>query len=146
MNFLKTYYESAIKEHMYLTGDYDRAQEAGDALIALDPVWPPSYAEVAEVHRKFGDTERAAGLFEKAAALGPPYVGHHMAAAARCHEALGNDERAIGHYLALAEIAPLSESIAAAGLRLAEKLSHPARARFEPAVARVAEPTAGPAR
>lgn len=38
-HFLKTYHESALKEHMYLTGDKDAALAEADALIALDPYW-----------------------------------------------------------------------------------------------------------
>ncbi len=83
MNFIKTYHESAIKEHLYVTGDFEKAKEAGNALIALDAGWAPSYAELAEVYQKSGDQQRAAELYEQAlATLGPPYVGHHLLNAA----------------------------------------------------------------
>jgi Tetratricopeptide repeat len=131
MNFIKTYYESTIKEHLYVTGDFEKAKEAGNALIALDPGWGPSYGELAEVYQKSGDEQRAAELYEQAAALGPPYVGHHLLRAVRCREALGDYGRAVDHCLTLSELAPRNESLLTAGLRIAEKASRHARDQFE---------------
>ncbi|RKN38374.1 tetratricopeptide repeat protein [Streptomyces hoynatensis] len=145
LNFLKTYYESTLKEHMYVTGDADLALEAGEALIALDPAWAPSHAELAEAHLRFGDRRRAAERYEEAVTLGPPYVGHHLLGAARCREQLGEPERAVEHYLTLSELAPRNETLLAAGLRLAEKVSRQAREHFELLLARSAGRPAGPA-
>lgn len=104
LNFIKTYYESTIKEHLYVTRDFGKAIQAGEALIALDPVWGPSYGELAEVYQRSGDTRRAAGLYEQAAELGPPYVGHHLLRAARCRAALGEHDRVAEHHLTLSRI------------------------------------------
>lgn len=85
-NFLKTYWESTLKEHLYVTRDLTAALDAGAALVALDPGWGPSYAEVAEVHERMGELARAAQCYLEAAQCGPPFVGFHMMAAARCLE------------------------------------------------------------
>lgn len=130
-NTLKTYYESTMKEHMYVTRNVEAAEVAGFALIALDPVWAPSYGELAEVYDRFGQTTRAAELYEQAADIGPPYLGHHLLHAARCRVRSGNDEKALDHYLTLAEIAPHGEQALKEGLETAGRISLASRANFE---------------
>jgi tetratricopeptide (TPR) repeat protein len=105
-NARKTYYESTMKEHLYVTGDLDAACDAGQALIDLDPVWSLSVGELAEVHERRGETARAAELYEQAVGLGPPSVGHHLQRAARCRVALGQHDLALEHYLALHSLDP----------------------------------------
>lgn len=139
LHLLKTYYESSIKEHMYVTRDQDRAVEAGRALIALDPVWSPSYGELGEVMARFGRPEAAARLYEKAISLGAPYYGHHLLQAARMWEKAGQAEQALGHYEALARLAPDSEPLLEDGLRLARSVGHVSGAYFEDALARLRE-------
>lgn len=106
MNAIKTYYESTLKEHVHLTRDLEQAEQAGEALIALDPFWAPSYGELADAYIKFGKIERAATLFERAVLLGPPYVGYHRLQAARCLVQQGDYGSALSHYTVLAELAP----------------------------------------
>ncbi|MFF5712338.1 hypothetical protein [Streptomyces sp. 62] len=134
LHLLKTYHESSIKEHLYVTGDIDRAVESGRDLIALDPVWAPSYGELGEVLAKAGRAEAAARMYEKAAELGPPYYGHHLLQAARLREKAGDGERALGHYQSLTELAPDSEPLLEAGLVLARTLSHDSAAYFDDAL------------
>jgi tetratricopeptide (TPR) repeat protein len=134
MNAVKTYYESAVKEHIYVTRNFEAAEEAGRALIALDPAWPPSYGELAEVYQKFGKMDQAAGLYEKAATMGPPYVGHHLLHAARCNVYLKNEEGALIHYLALVKLAPEGALIYKEGLEVARKVSHECHTYFESAI------------
>lgn len=100
-NARKTYYESTMKEHLHLTGDLDAARDAGLALVDLDPVWSLSVGELADVHERRGEIERAAELYERAAGLGPPSVGYHLRHAARCCAALGQSCVAFEQYLAL---------------------------------------------
>ncbi|GAA2740236.1 MULTISPECIES: tetratricopeptide repeat protein [Kitasatospora] len=137
LHFMKTYHESTMKEHMYLTGDRDGAEEAGHALIALDPVWSVSHGELAEAYVRFGRIREAAESYERAVAAGPPYVGHHLLHAARCHEKLGNRDRALEHYLALSELARDDESVLRAGLDLAQDGPATSRTHFERALARL---------
>lgn len=121
MHLRKTYYESSLKEHMYVTKNFSRAEESGRALIALDPLWSPSYGELAEAFSFFKHPAEAVLLYEQAIILGPPYVAHHRIAAAKCHYQLGNTARALEHYKQLAELAPDNIRIMAEGRDLAEE-------------------------
>ena len=106
LNALKTYYESSIKEFLYIRPDRALALDAAQSLIALDPVWAPSYGECADIHSKFGDHEMASHYYERAAALGPPYFGHHLLMAARSRARDGDASRAQEHYAFLLQFAP----------------------------------------
>ncbi len=105
-NALKTYYESTMKEHLHVTGDLDAACDAGLALLDLDPLWSLSVGELAEVHERRSEAERAAELYEHAVGLGPPSVGHHLRRAARCRAAAGRHDLAQDHYRALLALDP----------------------------------------
>jgi tetratricopeptide (TPR) repeat protein len=131
MHFRKTYFESSLKEHMYLTGDREGAEESGRALIDLDPAWAPSHGEVAEAHLRFGEPRRAAELYERAVEIGPPYYGHHLLQAARTQARLGNHERALTHFVTLSSLAPDDETVLRAGFELASELSHRSRDHFD---------------
>jgi tetratricopeptide (TPR) repeat protein len=141
MHFMKTYHESSLKEHMYVTKNLDRAEESGRALIALDPAWSPSYGELAEAYVKFGRLAQAAHWYDKAVEMGPPYLGYHLFHAARAHEKAGNDEQALGHYRTLSELAPSSEPVLVAGMAVAARLSHHSLDHFESAIARLGRGT-----
>lgn len=130
-HLLKTYHESTLKEHMYVTRDPVRAEETGRALIALDPAWSPSYGEVAEAHLRFNAPERAATMYEKAVEMGPPYYGHHLLQAARTWERCGEHERALVHYGRLADLVPENVEVLRSGLQLARQSSHASRDQFE---------------
>ncbi|MGW5652117.1 hypothetical protein [Streptomyces humi] len=139
-HFLKTYHESTLKEHMYVTRDPDRAEEAGLDLIALDPAWSPSYGELADAHAHFGRLADAAALYEKAVATGPPYYGHHLLRAARARERLGDDVRALEHYGRLADLVPGDESVLRQGLAVARRVGDPAADRFRSLLDRLRTP------
>lgn len=147
LNFLKTYFESSLKEHMYVTRDQAAAEEAGRALIDLDPSWSVSYGELAEARRYFGDLRGAAELYERAVGAGPPYVAHHLLHAARSRVASGDHETALRHFDALAELAPATESLLVEGLTVARRVRPAAGVRFIRALRRLdaATPTAASA-
>lgn len=135
LNALKTYYESCIKEFMYLRPDLERAEQAGLALIAIDNQWSPSYAELAEAYERFGEAEKAAEYFEKAVAAGPPYVGHHLVSAARAHAKLDAVEASIRYYLTLNELAPApNPDICREALSLATRAGHAMQDYFRDAL------------
>lgn len=131
LNALKTYYESCIKEFMYVRPDLELAEQAGLALIALDDLWSPSYAELAEAYGRFGKTEKSAAYFEKAVEAGPPYVGHHLVGAARARAKLDDTEAALCLYLTLNELAPApNPAICSEALDLATRCGHAMRDYF----------------
>ncbi|MFF3377821.1 tetratricopeptide repeat protein [Streptomyces sp. NPDC002680] len=131
LNAIKTYYESAVKEYLYVQRDADAAEEAGRALIALDPVWSVSYGELAEVYLQSKRVEHAAQLYEQAAAAGPPYVAHHLLKAATCRERCDDLPGAMALYEKLAGFAPHSRQVMSKGLNLARRLAHPSATIFE---------------
>lgn len=130
-HLLKTYYESTLKEHMYVTKDHDKAEKAGRSLIALDPVWAPSHGELAEAYLRFGRVREAAAAYDAAVALGPPYYGHHLVRAADAHSASGNIERALELHLELSRFEPGNPSMLARGLDVARQVSSSAVRHFE---------------
>lgn len=131
LNSVKTYYESSIKEYLHVRRDIDAAEEAGRALIALDPVWSVSYGELAEVYERSERVEKAAQLYERAAQTGPPYVAHHLLKAAVCRERCDDLPAAVAHFEKLAEFAPHSRRVMSQGLDLARRLAHPSAEFFE---------------
>lgn len=137
LNALKTYYESCIKEFMYVRPDLGLAEHAGLALIAMDKQWSSSYAELADAYERFGQLEKAADYYEKAVAAGPPYVGHHLVSAARARANLDDTEGALRHYLTLSELAPTPNTeICREALDLATRSGHALRDYFRNAVDR----------
>ncbi|MFB6981588.1 tetratricopeptide repeat protein [Streptomyces scopuliridis] len=131
LNAIKTYYESSVKEYLYVQRDVDAAEEAGRALIALDPVWSVSYGELADVYVQSNRAEDAARLYEQAAAAGPPYVAHHLLKAATCRERCEDLPGAMAHFETLAGFAPHSRQVMTQGLSLARRLAHPSATVFE---------------
>ncbi|MFJ9847865.1 hypothetical protein [Streptomyces sp. NPDC101150] len=137
LHYIKTYYESSLKEHMHLSRDRDAAEEAGRALISLDPAWAPSYGELAEAHLHFGQVQSAAELYETAVSFGSPHVGHHLLQAARCREKSGNFERAADHYFTLAQLVPDHHGVLEAGRQASSQVSADRVAYFDDALRRL---------
>ncbi|MET9914234.1 hypothetical protein ABZZ74_47320 [Streptomyces sp. NPDC006476] len=137
LNLIKTYYESSLKEHTYVTKDFDAAVAAGQALIDLDPAWSISYGELAEVHLRFGHLRQAAELYDRAVASGPPYVGHHLLQAATCWEKADRPQAALTRYEHLAALVPKNAEVLTQGLDCARRLSHPSLGVFTRALERL---------
>ena len=121
MHLMKTYLESSLKEHLYVDRSLDKAVEAGHALIALDPAWSPSYAELAEVFEHFGEAADAAYWYGQAIARGTPYLGHNLLAAARLHDGLSDHQSALRYYSTLLTISPNNPGVVAKGRELARR-------------------------
>jgi hypothetical protein len=130
LNAIKTFYESTIKEHMYVTKNLEGALAAAEKLIALDPNWSPSFGEMADANRHFGRLEEAAALYEHAARMGPPYVGHHLLQAARCRATLNALDEALAHYETLSVMAPDYVIVREEAQPIAERASETARLRY----------------
>lgn len=106
LNLLKTYFESALKEYTYVAPDFSKVEEIGQSLIEIDPNWSPSYGEIADSCRKFGEFEKAALLYETAVEMGPPYIRHHLLALARCNQKIGRKNAASDNYQDLLKLTP----------------------------------------
>jgi hypothetical protein len=119
LNALKTYYESCIKEHLYVKPDRDLALESAQSLITLDPTWAPSYGECAEIYARFREYDSAADFYEKAATVGPPYFGYHLRRAARCWVKAGEIDRGTAHYSHLIALAPNDVALRVEAMKIA---------------------------
>ncbi|MFI8370093.1 hypothetical protein [Streptomyces sp. NPDC085466] len=137
LNLMKTYHESSLKEHMYVTGDVDAAVESGRALIALDPEWSISYGELAESYARFGQHRKAAELYDDAVGKGAPYVGHHLFKAAASWEKAGEPASALARYEDLAALVPGNAEVLTNALACARRLAHPSARAFETALERL---------
>jgi tetratricopeptide (TPR) repeat protein len=130
MHLVKTYYESSIKEHMYVNRDLDRAVEAGRSLIGLDPTWAPSHGELGDAYLMFGRADQAAEMYDRALELGPPYYGHHLLQSARAHAKAGDVEVALERYRRLADLVPQDAAVLTAALEVARANGHSEQAYF----------------
>lgn len=101
LHLLKTYFESAMKEYMYVSPDLAMAEQTGHDLIALDPHWGPSWAELAEVYVHFGHVSEAASAFDTAAKLGSPWVRYALRSAGDLYRKLDERELALSRYYSL---------------------------------------------
>ncbi|AFR30790.1 hypothetical protein [Arthrobacter sp. Rue61a] len=105
-NLHKTYLESSVKEHLYVSRDEEKAIQAAKDLVAWDPLWSVSAGEYADVLAAFGKSELAAETYDRATSLGAPYVTHHLRKAAQQYAKAGMTHRAIARYLVLASMLP----------------------------------------
>jgi len=123
-HLIKTYHESTIKEHMYVTRDFAAAEKSALDLIELDPFWSPSYAEAAEMYIAFRQPERAIDYYDRALELGPPYHCHNLLRAAKVNEKCRRTEWAVELYTRLAGLVKGDEQILRAGSSLANSIAH----------------------
>lgn len=129
-NLLKTYFESSLKEQLYLHRDLDAAKQVGLKLIKLDPAWSASYGELAQVYSRAGDHATAAQLLERALELGPPYrlLHAYQLAHARAHQ--GDDDGALALLHDILSIDPSNISACIVGLKHARAIGHASEAVF----------------
>jgi tetratricopeptide (TPR) repeat protein len=115
----RTFLQSTLKQYCYSTPDADRAAAAADELIASDRTWSENWADVAQMHMRFGHPEAALDALDRAVTLGPPYVRFHLRSSAALYASLGRREEATARYLALADIGTLPAAIAREALEVA---------------------------
>ncbi|MPW31824.1 hypothetical protein F9L16_22915 [Agarivorans sp. B2Z047] len=94
INLLKTYYESTIKECIYLSKDFERAENAIEDLINLDPHWSPSHSEASEVYYEKGDYEKALEHINMAIKIGPPYLMYNLFILGKVHRKMNRNDLA----------------------------------------------------
>lgn len=124
LHFLKTYYESTLKEYMYVVHNKKKAISVAKKLIDLDSVWSPSYGEAGDMYVRYKDYENAAAHYEQAGYLGAPYVGHHLFSAAQAWSLAGNNRHALKLCLKLLALDPENTSLIVHGLKLSRLLNH----------------------
>lgn len=115
----KTYFESTMKEFMYVRPDPEMVEQTGHDLIALDPYWGPSWGELAEGYAHFGRRVEAAEAFDAAVRLGAPWVRYALRSAGDLYRELGDHERALSRYYALT----LFPTVESAALDVADELA-----------------------
>lgn len=129
-NYLKTYYESSIKEHLYVSRDLDQAIEAGKMLVDLDPMWSESWAELGEVYRKAGKHNDAEQCYQKAVTLGAPYFLMHSYQHSCSLLSLGLVDDALRAMARLVEVDPSNSSAVVMGYKYSRQHNSPLQPFF----------------
>lgn len=118
-HFVKTYYESSMKECMYVRPDPDGAEDFGLRLIDLDRLWGPSWSELAEAYAHFGRLAEACHAFDNAVRLGSPWVRYSLRSAGDLYDKLGDTDRSFARYYALTLFDDVTPDVIEVGARLA---------------------------
>lgn len=117
-NLMKTYYESALKEAVYIQRDYGRFCEVRERLLAQDSQWSISWAEIAQGEEVFGELDRALEAIDSAVALGAPYVWRHVYDRTRLGLRVGDVDAAKESFDELPALSAPTELIERAALSL----------------------------
>ncbi|OGT54026.1 MAG: hypothetical protein A3F17_07510 [Gammaproteobacteria bacterium RIFCSPHIGHO2_12_FULL_41_15] len=122
--YIRTNYQSTLKEHMFLTHDYEKAEEAIIRLIEVDKNFSVSYIEAAEfyLHRK--QYEKALEYYQRANIIGPPRYIYSQFMLGFCYEQLNDYDQAINQYQQTLLLDPSNVSSAVNGYLLAKKQHH----------------------
>ncbi|WP_340611370.1 tetratricopeptide repeat protein [Xenorhabdus bharatensis] len=94
----KTVLESSIKEMMYVSQQWDAAEEYATKLVAFDPHWSVNYQELAEVYLKKNKYAKALEQYQNAKQVGLPRVTFTEYMIGVCHEYLGDHQEAINSF------------------------------------------------
>ncbi|MFY4695268.1 hypothetical protein [Burkholderia glumae] len=124
-NYLKTYYESSVKEHLYVSSDLDRALEAADRLVELDPHWSESWYERGEVYQRRGEFEKAEKQYDVAVSLGAPYYLMHAYQRACCRLRSGRIDEGLHDLIDLLSLDSTNRSAVVVGYKYAQATSSP---------------------
>ncbi|GAA0955068.1 hypothetical protein GCM10009554_61950 [Kribbella koreensis] len=130
-HLLKTYLESTAKECLYVNRDRDKAVEAAQALVDLDPVWGPSWGEFGEIYESFGEYRNASEAYLQACRCGPPWLQHYAWRLVRVLERLDEPERCLEILSWLADFDPAGTptEVLERGAGIAKNLGRPTEAR-----------------
>ncbi|GEM_PF-1558328 len=118
---LKTYYESTIKEQMFIANNLEKAEEAALTLVNLDPNWSISHQELGDVYYKQGYLQKAVEEYRTSKTLLLPRYSIALFKEANCLEEMGETYQAIEVYKDLLKFDPLNISAGINGLKLSRK-------------------------
>lgn len=121
---LKTYYESTIKEQMYITKDLEKAEEAAQKLVSLDPNWSISHQELGDVYYQQGYLQKALEEYKTSKTLLLPRYSIALFKEANCLEKMGETYQAIEVYKDLLKFDSLNISAGINGLKLSKDIEN----------------------
>ena len=129
-NLIKTYYESAIKEFLYLHKNTDLALEAALKMIEIDKNWPISWQQLAEVCLARGDFKSALNSYEKAYELGSPRKIENLFYIGYCQGRLGQISEALDSFKEVLDIDNKNISAVISGYNLSLHHKFPSENKF----------------
>jgi tetratricopeptide (TPR) repeat protein len=103
-NLLKTYYESTIKEYIYLHSNLDVALENALKMLEVEPNWSISWQQLGEIYIKRNDFALALDAYTKAYNIGIPRKIESLFYIAYCHSELGDIQKAIELFIEIVSI------------------------------------------
>ncbi|MFS0555029.1 tetratricopeptide repeat protein [Brevibacillus sp. 179-C9.3 HS] len=121
---IKTVHESELKEYLYLSRDYDKAEQAGEKLIALDPYWSISYQEMAEVYMETDRYDKALDMYKKAREIRLPRLIESQFMVGYCLQKLGREEEALAEYQTTLRMDNQNIGAGVNGYNLAKLMGH----------------------
>ncbi|KER03885.1 hypothetical protein LGZ99_06865 [Photorhabdus temperata] len=117
----KTVLESSIKEMLYVSQNFDAAEQYGLKLISLDPHWSINYQELAEVYIKKSEYEKALEQYNNAKHIGLPRATLTEYMIGVCHAYLGDSTAAIDAFKSVLQADVTNISAGLSGYKVASK-------------------------
>ncbi|WP_448511804.1 tetratricopeptide repeat protein [Photorhabdus laumondii] len=117
----KTVLESSIKEMLYVSQDFDAAEQYGLELISLDPHWSINYQELAEVYIKKSEYEKALEQYKNAKHVGLPRATLTEYMIGVCHAYLGDAVAAVDAFKRVLQTDVTNISAGLSGYKVASK-------------------------
>ncbi|WP_445374347.1 tetratricopeptide repeat protein [Photorhabdus tasmaniensis] len=117
----KTVLESAVKEMLYVSQDFDAAEQYGLELVSLDPHWSTNYQELAEVYIKKNEYEKALEQYHNAKHVGLPRAILTEYMIGVCHAYLDNSVAAINAFKSVLRADVTNISAGLSGYKVASK-------------------------
>jgi tetratricopeptide (TPR) repeat protein len=128
--YLRSCYQSWVKEHLYIYQDVEQAQKYADQLIDFDAYWSISYIEAAECYLQGKNYQQALALYQHAKTLGLPRLVYSQYMVAYCHELLEQIDSALTEYKNTLALDAGNVSAAVNGFLLAKKHRHTLKTYF----------------
>ncbi|PHM62730.1 tetratricopeptide repeat protein [Xenorhabdus ishibashii] len=126
----KTVLESSIKEMMYVSKQWDIAEEYALELVTFDPYWSVNYQELAEVYLKQNKYSKALEQYQNAKQIGLPRVAFNEYMIGVCHEYLGDHQEAINSFKNVLTMDKTNISSGISGYRVSSKYDLESKSYF----------------